>query len=57
MSDTEIKIVEVIKEGPVHSDIIIHKTGLDTSTVVSVLTILEIKGIIKELTSRTYTIS
>ena len=57
LSDTEIKIVEVIKEGPVHSDIIIHKTGLDTSTVVSVLTILEIKGIIKELTSRTYTIS
>ncbi len=57
LSDTEIKITEVLKDGPVHSDIIIHKTGLDTSTVVSVLTILEIKGIIKELTSRTYAIS
>lgn len=57
LSETEIKIIESLKEGPVHSDIIVHKTGLDMSTVNSVLTVLELKGIIKELTSRTYTIS
>lgn len=57
LSDTEIKVVNVMKDGPIHSDMIVHKTGLDTSTVISVLTILELKGIIKELTSRTYSIS
>ncbi len=57
LSETEIKIVELLKEGPVHSDIITHKSGLPASTVLSVLTILELKGIIKELTSRTYSIS
>ena len=57
LSDTEIKIVNAIKDGPIHSDMIVHKTGLDISTVISVLTILELKGIIKELTSRTYSIS
>ncbi|MDR7869929.1 MAG: DNA-processing protein DprA [Tissierellaceae bacterium] len=57
LSDTEIKIVNTLKEGPLHTDMIIHKSGLDTSTVLSVLTILQIKGIIKELTRRTYAIS
>ena len=56
LSETEIQIVDIIKEGPIHCDMIVYKTGLDTSTVISVLTILELKGIIKELTSRTYSI-
>lgn len=57
LSETEIKIVDALKDGPVHSDIIVHKTGLEITTVNSMLTILELKGIIKELTSRTYSIS
>ncbi|NLY47095.1 MAG: DNA-protecting protein DprA [Tissierella sp.] len=57
LSETEIKIVSALKDGPVHSDMIVYKTGLDTSTVISILTILELKGIIKELTSRTFCIS
>lgn len=57
LSETEIKVVNTLKDGPVHSDVIVYKTGLDASTVISVLTILELKGIIKELTSRTFAIS
>ena len=57
LSETEKKIVDTLKDGPVHSDLIAHRTGLDIATVHSVLTILELKGIIKELTGRTYSIS
>ena len=57
LSESEIKIVNLLKDGPTHSDMIVYKTGLDTSTVTSILTILELKGIIKELTSRTFCIS
>ncbi len=56
LSDIEIKIVEIMKEGPLHSDLISYKTGLDISTVISVITILELKGIIKELNSRVFTL-
>lgn len=55
-SDTEMKIINEIKEGPIHSDLISHKTGIDISSVISILTILELKGIIKELSSRIFTI-
>ena len=56
LSDTELKIVKLIEEGPLHADIISYKTEIDISTVISILTILELKGIIKELSSRTFTI-
>lgn len=55
-SDMEIKIINAVQDGPIHSDLISLKTGMDISTVISVLTILELKGIIKELSSRTFTI-
>lgn len=57
LSDTEKKIIEVIKEGPTHCDTIVNKTGMNISTVTSVITILELKGLIIESTSRTYIIS
>lgn len=56
LSEVEIKIVDTLKEGPLHSDLIAYKTGLDISAVISIITILELKGIIKELTSRTFTL-
>lgn len=56
LSETEMKILEIIKEGPTHCDTIVNKTGINISTVSSVITVLEIKGIIRELTSRTYII-
>lgn len=56
LSDLEINIVEIIKEGPIQSDIIALRTGLDISTINSVLTVLEIKGIIKEMAGRVFTL-
>ncbi|WP_069649623.1 DNA-processing protein DprA [Caloranaerobacter ferrireducens] len=45
----EIKIVECIKEYPKHCDEISYQTGLDIIKVNSILTILELKGIVKQL--------
>lgn len=57
LSATELKIAKIIEEGPVHCDYIVLKTGLNISTVTSILTILELKGIIKELSSRTFALN
>ncbi|WP_409227464.1 DNA-processing protein DprA [Gudongella sp. SC589] len=56
LSDTERRVLAFLKEGPVHSDIIVLKSGLDIQTVISTLTILELKGIIKEMSSRIFAI-
>ena len=48
--------MKIIIEGPVHSDNIVIKTGIDISTVMSILTGLELKGMIKELSGRVFTI-
>lgn len=55
-SDTEIKIIELIEKGPTHCDEIVYKTGLNISNVTSILTILELKGIVKELSGGIFTI-
>ena len=57
LSPLEVKVFELIKEGPINCDSIAFTTGLDISTVYSILTILELKGMIKELTGRTFTLS
>lgn len=57
LSPLEMKIFNLIKEGPIHCDSIAFNTGLDISTVYSVLTILELKGMIKEMTGRIFTLS
>ncbi|NLJ97743.1 MAG: DNA-protecting protein DprA [Tissierellia bacterium] len=57
LSSLEMKVFQLIKEGPVHCDSIAFNTGLDISTVYSILTILEIKGLIKELTGNTFALS
>lgn len=56
LSDTERRVLDFLKEGPIHSDIIVLKSGLDIQTVISTLTVLELKGIIKEMSSRIFTI-
>ncbi len=56
LSETEIKVLEYLKEGPIHSDLIVLNSRLDIQTVISTLTILELKGIIKEMSSRIFTI-
>lgn len=56
LSETEKKVLRLLKEGPLHCDIIALKTGLDISTVLGTLMILEMKETIKELSSRTFTL-
>lgn len=56
-SDDEIKIIELLKDEPAHSDILTIKTGYNISTVMSILTGLELKGIIKELSRNIFTLS
>lgn len=55
-SETEITIIKILEEGPTHSDIIAHKTGINISEINSILTILELKGIVEEISSSTFTI-
>lgn len=57
LSNIELKIVNCLKEKPIHCDNIVYITNLDISTVISTLTILELKGIVKELPGRIYTLS
>ena len=54
LSSMEMKIIECIRKEPTHCDNIVYMTGLDISTVSSTLTILELKGIVKELPGRVY---
>lgn len=56
LSETEMKVLNCLKEGPIHSDVITIKTSYDIQTVISTLTILELKGIIKEISSRIFTL-
>lgn len=56
LSPLELRVFELIEEGPVHCDSIAFTTGLDISTVYSVLTILELKEMIKELTGGIFTL-
>jgi len=55
-SETEIKIIKLLEQEPLHSDVIAYKTNIDIITLNSVLTILELKGSIKELSGRIFTI-
>ncbi len=57
LSDTEMDIVRLLEEGPFHSDLIAYRTGKDMATISSTLTILELKGIIKEIQGNVFTIN
>jgi len=56
-SDSEVKILRALEEGPLHADTIVYKTGLDISNVISILTILELKGAVQELSGRTFALN
>lgn len=55
LSENESKIMNIIFEGPIHADLISLKSGMDISNVISILTILELKGLVKELSARIFT--
>ena len=57
LSEDELKIIDVISENPMHCDMISYVSGLSISLVSSILTILEMKGLIKQLPGKVFTLS
>ncbi len=53
-SEIEIKVIKLLEEGPMHCDSISYRTDLDIADVNSILTILELKGAVKELSGRMF---
>ncbi len=50
----EQKILECLKDRQMHIDEIVRATGLTISTVAATLTVLEIKGVVKDYGEKTY---
>lgn len=56
-STDEIKVLKCIADGPVHCDVIVQKTGINITEINSILTILEIKGAVKQLPGRIFLVN
>lgn len=54
MTDTEQRVYQIIEGAPMHIDEIIRISGLTVQEVSSTITILEMKGIIRDCGERTY---
>lgn len=54
LSESEKKIVNELKTGPLHCDIISLNTGMDIQTVISIIMILEMKSVVREMGSRVF---
>jgi len=57
LSQEEMKVYNIIRENPVHIDLISYKSGISISEVNILLTILELKGFINQLPGKIYTVS
>lgn len=56
-SETEIKIINILGESPKHIDVIVNETGIDIITLSSIITILELKNTIKEISGGVFMIN
>lgn len=56
LSKDEIKVVSYIEKEPIHTDLLCLKTNISISNLNSILTILEMKGIVKKLPNQLFTI-
>lgn len=56
LSKDEMKIVSCIESEPMHTDLICLKTNISISNANSILTILEMKGIVRKLPNQLFTI-
>lgn len=56
-SPTEAKILEILTKEPIHVDVITKKTQLDSPTVNATLTLMEMKGKVKNLGGMNYILS
>lgn len=57
LSDMEKVIVENMKMGPIHADVIAYNVNLPISQVNGILTVLEMKGIIKQMPGRIFVLN
>lgn len=57
LSDDEEKVYGVLQNAPIHADLISLKTGISINELNSILTILEIKGVIKEIGGNIFTLT
>ncbi len=48
LSDSELRVISVMKTGDMHVDEIIAESGIDVSSVLSALTLLQIKGAVSQ---------
>ncbi|WP_425449201.1 DNA-processing protein DprA [Dethiothermospora halolimnae] len=56
LSIEEKNILKLISENPKHCDIISYRTGINIQKVNSILTILEMKGLVKQLPGKFFTV-
>lgn len=54
LSKEEELIYNLLKEGPIHTDELVYKTGIDISSIVSLTIKLELKGLIEEVSQNVY---
>lgn len=57
LDEKEKKIVDVLKYGPMHCEMISYNTGIEVNETISILTMLEIKGIIKQMSGKIFIIN
>ncbi len=49
LSETQLKIVSAIEKEPTHIDDVVEKTGLGAATVLTQLTVMTVKGIVRRM--------
>ncbi|SDK44854.1 DNA-processing protein DprA [Natronincola ferrireducens] len=57
LSDEELKVFNIIKQQPIPIDLIAYKSGISISELNTILTILELKGFICQLSGKTFTLN
>ncbi|WDV47683.1 DNA-processing protein DprA [Clostridiaceae bacterium M8S5] len=57
LSEEEKRVVDTLKYGPLHCDMISYNTNINMTNLISILTILEIKGIIKQMSGKIFIIN
>lgn len=57
LNEKEKKVLEALKQGPLHCDMIEYNTNIKMSDLISILTMLEMKGIIKQMSGKIFTIN
>lgn len=57
LSETQLKIVSAMEKEPAHVDDIIEKTQLPAATVLSELTVLEIKGLLTHMSGKRFALN